>query len=105
MREMRIDESSKGVATPGVVSTGEGGQGREGEARGGRVGKQSLFRAVAARGNHLGQDRVDTQFAAKEVSRFTSKPKEQDWSNAKRLARYLKDNKRVVIEHKFQKMP
>jgi hypothetical protein len=26
MRDMGIDESSKGVATPGVVSTGEGGE-------------------------------------------------------------------------------
>jgi hypothetical protein len=37
---------------------------------------------------------MDIQFAAKEVSRFMSKPEEQDWSSAKRLARYLKDNKR-----------
>ena len=66
-----------------------------------------MLRAVATRGRNLGQDRVDMQFAAKEVSRFMSKPEEQDWRSAKRLARYLKDNndKRVVIEHKFQKMP
>ena len=64
-----------------------------------------MFRAVAARGNYLGQDRVDMQFAAKEISRFMSKPEEQDWRSAKRLARYLKDNKRMVIEYKFQKMP
>ncbi len=41
---------------------------------------------MAARGNYLGQDRMDTQFAAKEASRFTSRPKEQDRSSAKRLA-------------------
>ena len=46
-----------------------------------------------------------TRGAAKEVPRFTSKPEEQDWSSAKRLARCLKDNKRVVIEYKFQRMP
>jgi hypothetical protein len=40
-------------------------------------------------------------FAVKEVSWFTSKPDEQDWSSAKRLARYLKDIKRAVIEYKF----
>ncbi len=39
-----------------------------------------------------------TQFAAKEGLRFTSKPEEQDWTSATRLARYLKDNKKVVIE-------
>ena len=80
--------------------------------KGGKVAKEkldrmeeSLFRVVAARGNYLGQDRMDMQFAAKEVSRFTSKPEEQDWSSAKRSARQLKDNKRVVIEYKFQRMP
>ena len=34
-----------------------------------------------------------------------SKPEEQDWRSAKRLARYLKDSKRMVIEYKFQKLP
>ncbi len=48
---------------------------------------------------------MDMQFAAKEVSRFTSKPEEQDWSSAKRSARYLKDNNRVATEHKYQKLP
>jgi hypothetical protein len=28
-----------------------------------------------------------------------------DWSAAKRLARYLKDKKRVFIEYKLQRMP
>ena len=40
------------------------------------------------------------QYAAKEISRFMSKPEEQDWRVAKRLARYLKDHKRVVLEYK-----
>ncbi len=48
---------------------------------------------------YLGEDRMDMQFAAKKISRFTSKPDEPDWKSAKRLARYLKDNKRVVVEH------
>ncbi len=66
------------------------------------VGEETRFRAVAARGNYLGQDRMEMQFAAKVISRFMSKPEEQDWRSAKRLARYLKDNKRIVIEYKFQ---
>ena len=92
MRDMGIDESSKGVVTPGV-SVAEAGQ--TGEIL---FGGESLCRAVAARGNYLGQDRMDMQFAAKETSRFMSKPEEQDWKSAKRLARYLKDDKRMVIE-------
>ena len=55
MRDRGIDESSKGVVTPGV-NTVEGGQ--TGEIL---VGGESLFRAVAARGNYLGQDRMDMQ--------------------------------------------
>ncbi len=60
---------------------------------------------MAARGDYLGQDRMDMQFAAKTISRFMSKPEEQDWRSAKRLDRYLKDNKRAVIEYKIQKLP
>ncbi len=89
MKDMCIDECSKGVVTSGVVSASAGGQGSDGEAR--QQGGGSLFRAVAARGNYLGQDRMDMQFAAKEVSRFMSE--EQDWSSAKRLARYFEDTR------------
>ncbi len=56
-----------------------------------------MFRAVAAaRGNYLSQDRMDMQFAAKEISRFTP-----DGRSADRLPRYLKDSLRVVFEYKF----
>ncbi len=59
---------------------------------------------MAACVSYLGQDRVDVQLAAKEVSRFMSKPEAQDWSSAKHLARYLKDNRSVVIVYKHQKL-
>ncbi len=51
MKDMGIDEGSKGVTTPGCNS--EGGQ----EVNGDR--SEIRFRAVATRGNYLGQDRVD----------------------------------------------
>ena len=51
MRDMGVDESAKEVATPGVSSI-EGGQ-----VQGDQVRGESLFRAVAARGNYFGQDR------------------------------------------------
>ena len=60
---------------------------------------------MAARGNYLGQDRMDMQFAANEISGFMSKPEAQDWSSAKPLARYLKDINGAVIEYKCQKLP
>ncbi len=77
MRDAGIDEGCKGVVTPGV-STTEGGQTAEVLA-----GGESLHRAVAARGNYLGQGRTGRQFAAKEISRFTPNPEEQAWKSAK----------------------
>ncbi len=67
--------------------------------------QETQYRAIAARANYLARDRADVLFAAKEFSRFMSKPEAEDWSKAKRLGRYLKDNLRVVLEYKFQKMP
>ncbi len=46
----------------------------------------------------MGQDRVDMQFVAKEASVLTPTPEEWDWNSTARLARYLKDNERVVID-------
>ena len=48
---------------------------------------------------------MDAPFAAKEISRFMSKPEEQNWSATKRLARYLKDHRRVALKYKYQKLP
>ena len=70
MKDMGIDEGRRGVTTPG--SNGEGGQDVKGDR------SESKVRAVIARGNYLGQDWMDTQYAAKENSRFTSKPEEQN---------------------------
>ncbi len=56
-----------------------------------------MFRAVAARGSYLGQCHMDVHVAAKAITRFTSKPEEHEWRSTKRLARYLKDNKRIVM--------
>ncbi len=48
-----IDEGSRGVATPG--SNGEGVQDVKGDK------SDNKFQAVAARGNYLGQDKMDMQ--------------------------------------------
>ncbi len=60
---------------------------------------------MAARGTCVGQDRMNMQYAAKVVSRSMSKPEEQDWRAAKRLARYPKDHRRAVLEYKYQELP
>ncbi len=74
-----------------------------GEVKGDRC--ESRCRVVAARGNYVGHERMPVQLAAKEISRFTSKPDEPDWRAAKRPARYLKDRQRIVLEYKYQKLP
>ena len=96
MRDLGIGSESKSVVTPGT-STVEGGDVQEKE--------QGAYRAAAARGNYLAQDRVDVQFAAKEISRFMPKPEKEDRLRAKRLARYLKGSERVVVKFGFQQMP
>ena len=97
--DLGLTTECKGVVTPGVSEKEEEGGEELGEV------DERRYRAIAARANYLAQDRVDIQFAAKEISRFTSKPEQEDWKKAKRLGRYLKDNLRVVLEYKFQKMP
>ncbi len=64
-----------------------------------------MLRAVTVRGNYLGQDRMDMQFAAREIMRLASKPEEQDWRSAKRFPKCLKENRRIVIERNFQRSP
>ncbi len=54
-----------------------------------------MFRADAARGNHLCQDRVDMQFAPKEISRFMSKPEEQDCEKVRQVQQ--EDNDRAQL--------
>ncbi len=76
-----------------------GGQDVKGDKR------DSRFRAATATGNYLGQDRMDMQYVAKEISRFMSKPEEQGWKEAKRLARNLKDHRKVVLEYKYEELP
>ena len=63
-------EGSKGVATPGVKATfHELEQDTELAAR-----PHTASRGAAARWNYLSADRIDAQFAAKEVCRWMSSP-------------------------------
>jgi hypothetical protein len=59
------------------------------------------FRAVAATANYLAQDRVDIQYAAKEICRDMAVPTKRSWGKIKRLARYLLEHPRLVL--KFSK--
>ncbi len=50
----------------------------------------------------MSQDRMGIHFAAKEISRLMSKPEEQHWRSPNSLARHLKHNKSIVLEHTLQ---
>ncbi len=60
---------------------------------------------MAARGNDLGQHRIDIQFAARDFLKFMSQSEEQGWRAAKSLVRSWNDHGRLVVEYKFQKLP
>ena len=91
-------EGSNPVKTPGEA-------GRKGdEAENQELGKREAreFRGIAARATYLAQDRIDMQYAVKELSRGMAKPSEADMRRAKRLGRYLVGKARVVTEYPWQ---
>ena len=66
----------------------------EGEPLGQEATK--MYRALAARGNYLGPDRPDIQFAIKECCRDMSSPTNASWGRLKRVARFLQYRPRMV---------
>ena len=56
------------------------------------------FRAIAATANYLAQDRVDIQFAAKEICRDMAVPTTRSQGKLKRLARYLMEYPRLILK-------
>ena len=76
---------AKTVATPGVKATFKDLEGDEDLPR----HLHTAFRGAAARANYLAADRIDGQFACKEVCRWMAKPTEQAWKALKRVCRYM----------------
>ena len=60
------------------------------------------YRSVAARMNFLAADRLDIQFACKEICRKMSQPTVADWKRIKKVARYLKQHPRMMTHFDFQ---
>jgi len=80
-----LDGSSKGLDVP-IIKEDEMGIG-PGEDLVGEGLRE--FRGLAARANYLSADRVDVQYAAKEICRDMAKPNDRSMAKLKRLARYL----------------
>ena len=81
--QLCMKSDSKGVVTPGAKGI------TVYEAADLDLQRVHKFRAVAARGNYLCQDRSAIQFSVKELCRAMSAPKDDDWNKLKRLGRYL----------------
>ena len=60
------------------------------------------YRELAARANYLAQDRMDIQFATKEICRGMCNPTKGDLKKLRRLGRYLKSVPRVVVKYCWQ---
>ena len=64
----------------------------------------TAFRGSAARGNYLSADRIDIQYASKEICRSMSTPTDQSLKALKRLGRYLGGRPRLVYTHRRQEV-
>ena len=86
-------QDAKPVVTPGEESK----PWKEAEEEQELSAEQSAeYRSLAARTNYLAADRLDIQFAVKEICRAMSKPTLGDRRKLKRLARFLIGHPRVV---------
>ena len=86
------------MATPGVKSSFHDlEEDKPLEAR-----LHTAFRGSAARANYLAADRLDAQFACKEVCRWMSSPSERAWQALKRICRFLQGLPRVVYTYPQQ---
>ena len=91
-------EGSNTIGSPGIKVTAQMAmQDEELELE-----KHTVFRGVAARSNYLAADRVDIQYAAKEICRWMAVPTTGGVQALKRMGRYLEGHKRMVYEYCFQ---
>jgi hypothetical protein len=67
-----------------------------------READSSGFRELAARANYLALDRLDIQYATKEVCRGMSAPTKGRLRRLRRLARYLIGTPRMIVYYRWQ---
>ena len=91
-------EGANGVATPGVKPTFK--ELEQDQPLHSHL--NSAFRGAAARGNYLAADRLDLQFACKEVCRWMASPTQHAWTALKRICRFLCQAPRLVYDYRHQ---
>ena len=91
-------EMGKAIATPGV----DGGEPEQDDEMALGTHEVREYRGLAARGNYLGADRPDIQFAVKEACREMSNPTKGSLKKMKRVGRYLINRPRLVWKYAWQ---
>ena len=94
LKYFSLNDESKGLVVPFVRETREDLAKEDVELS---PEVSSEFRGLAARANYLSLDRVDIQYATKEICRDMATPKESSMVKMKRLARYLLRCPRQVL--------
>ncbi len=64
----------------------------------------TAFRGAAARGNYLSADRIDCQYACKEICRSMAAPSDLSWKALKRLCRFLNGKPRLMYIYRRQEV-
>ena len=98
IESLGLGAGCNGAATPGIKALIEQLQADQPLLQ----GEHTAFRGQAARANYLSADRVDLQFAAKEICRFMSSPTETSVAALKRMGRYLLGHQRLVYTYPWQ---
>ena len=95
MEDLGLDDGSKGLEAPAETEVIPEGFDPEDEEEA-SLEEATRFRGLAATANFLSLDRMDIQFATKEICRCMAKPTARGWQKLKRLRRFLKDHPRMI---------
>ncbi len=109
VRDLEV-EGSKTFRTPGVkVENKQVMKGSDDEQEDDKedppMGSKDAtrYRAIVARLNYMAADRLDIQYAVKEVARNMSTPRQSHWSALRRIGLYLQGRPRLVMKYPWQK--
>ena len=98
MSQLGLSQSSKSVATQSMQPSSP-------DETPLSQSDSTLYRGLEARANYLAQDRSDIGFPVKELCRYMANPRQCDMTQLKRLARYLIDKTRVIVNFAYQRKP
>ena len=93
-------QDAKSVSTPGISSLVPDNDDDDTDLL--SPADATVYRAITARCNYLQPDRLDIQYAVKEVCRLMATPTQRAWEILKRIGRYLKRRPRLIWQFCWQ---